>query len=107
MPRPCGQPIRLSPATNISNSDRPRITSGTTSGAINANPNNARPEKRENRAMLNPAKVPSTSARLAAIRATSRLVTAAARKPSLFASSPYQRVENPAHTVTSREALKE
>ena len=57
--------------------------------------------------MLNPAKVPSTSARLAAMNPTSRLVSAAARKPSFFASSPYQRVENPAHTVTSREALKE
>ena len=83
------------------------MTSGTTSGAINANPNNRRPGKREKRAMLNPAKVPSTSDRLAAITATSRLVSAAARKPSFLASAPYHRVENPAHTVTSREALNE
>src|SRR6266850_190195 len=107
MPRPCGQPITFSAATKSNNKERPRITSGTTSGAIKANPNNARPGKRENRAMLNPAKVPSTSARLAAISATLRLVSAAARKPSFFASSPYQRVENPAQTVTSREALNE
>ena len=106
-PRLCGQPIKVSPATNNNSSERPRITSGTTSGAINANPNNRRPRKCVKRAMLNPARVPSTSDKLAAIAATSRLVTAAPRKPSFFASSPYQRVENPAQTVTSRDALNE
>jgi len=44
---------------------------------------------------------PSTSASVADTAATSRLVTAAARNASLFKSAPYQRVENPAHTVTS------
>lgn len=83
------------------------MTSGTTSGAINTNPNNRRPGKRAKRAMLNPAKVPSTRDKVAAIAATSRLVAAAARKPSFLASSPYQRVEKPAQTVTSRDALNE
>ena len=34
MPRPAGQPISCSIATNSSSSDRPVITSGMTSGAV-------------------------------------------------------------------------
>src|SRR5439155_1158856 len=83
----------------------PRITSGTTSGASNANPNTSRPGKRANRAMLKPAKVPSTRERVAATAATSRLVSAAAANASSCNSAPYQRGENPAQTVTRREAL--
>ena len=57
--------------------------------------------------MANPAKVPSTSAMVAANTATSKLVNAAAQNPALLANSPYQRVENPPHSVTSRDALNE
>ena len=83
------------------------MTSGTTSGASSAKPNKARPGNRENRAIAKPARVPRISARVAAIVATSRLVAAAARNPSSAASAPYQWIENPAHTATSREWLNE
>ena len=83
------------------------MTSGTTSGASNANPNTSRPGKRANRAMLKPAQVPSTSERVAAIVATSRLVSAVAPKVPSWNSAPYQWVENPAQTVTRRDALNE
>ncbi|HEX3410724.1 MAG TPA: hypothetical protein VHT00_03305 [Stellaceae bacterium] len=106
MPR-LGQPNQLSQVTNNSSSERPRITSGTTSGASNANPNTSRPGNRANRAMLKPAQVPSTRERVAALAATSRLVSAAVPNASFSNSAPYQRVENPAQTVTRRDALKE
>ncbi len=80
-PRVCGQPVNSSQATKNSSNERPRMISGTTSGANSANPNKGRPGNRANRAIANPARVPSTNARLAAIVATSRLVAAAARKP--------------------------
>jgi hypothetical protein len=83
------------------------MISGTTSGASKANPKMRRPGNRVNRDMLKPAAAPSTSASVADTAATSRLVTAAARNASLFKSAPYQRVENPAHTVTSRDPLNE
>src|SRR5438270_11629013 len=97
-----GPPNQLSQATNNSSSDRPRMTSGTTSGASSANPNKSRPGNRANRAMPKPAQVPSTRERAAAIAATSRLVSAAEPKVSSWSSAPYQRVENPAQTVTRR-----
>ncbi len=83
------------------------MTSGTTSGASNANPNTSRPGKRANRAMLKPAQVPSRRERVAAIAATSRLVSAAPPNASSWNSALYQRVENPAQTVTRRDALNE
>ena len=83
------------------------MISGTTSGASSAKPNRPRPGNRVKRARANPAEVPSTSARLAAIVATSRLVAAASRNWSSAISTPYQCVENPAQTATSRDALNE
>ena len=44
---------------------------------------------------------------LAAMTAISRLVNAASRYFSLSSKAAYQRVENPPHTVTSREKLNE
>src|SRR6516164_2987188 len=102
-----GHPIQLSQLKKSSSKDSPRMTSGTTRGASRANPKRVRPRNRENRDMLKPAKAPSTSAIVAARTATSRLVSAAARNPSFFDNSPYHRVENPAQTVTNRDALNE
>ena len=53
------------------------------------------------------ASVPSTVAALAERNATRRLVQAAFSIASSCKSSAYQRVDQPAHTVTRREALKE
>src|SRR3974390_909708 len=106
MPR-LGHPIQFSQLTNSKSRDSPRMTSGTTSGASNANPKMVRPRNRENLDILKPAKVPRLKAIVAANVATSKLVSAAARNPSFLASSPYQRVEKPAQTVTSRDALNE
>src|SRR5215472_6388308 len=65
-PRLAGQPSQACDATNNKSSDRPRITSGTTSGAISIKLNTARPRNRLKRAIANPAQVPSTSATVAA-----------------------------------------
>ena len=65
MPRPAGQPIGCSSATNSSSSDRPVITSGITSGAVTRPANSVRPRKRPKRASAKPASVPSTSAPVA------------------------------------------
>ena len=85
-----GQPNQVSHVTNNSSSDRPRMTSGTTSGASNATPNTRRPGNRANRAMLKPAIAPSTRERVAAVAATSRLVSAAAPNAPSWNSAPYQ-----------------
>ena len=69
--------------------------------------NNARPRNRAKRFIASPAAVPSTSARLAAMTAIFRLVSAAPRNFSSSISAPYQRVENPPQIVTSREPLNE
>ncbi|MNN95556.1 hypothetical protein D3C81_2143820 [compost metagenome] len=62
MPRSCGQPIICAMATNSSNSDRPVITSGITSGAVTRPPNRVRPLKRVIRVSTNAARVPSATA---------------------------------------------
>ncbi|MNF02940.1 hypothetical protein D3C80_2021660 [compost metagenome] len=49
-------------ATNSSNSDRPVITSGITSGAVTRPPNRVRPLKRVIRVRTNAARVPSATA---------------------------------------------
>ena len=107
MPRLAGQPIQLCAATNSNNSERPRMTSGTTSGTISIKPKTSRPRKRRKRLIAKPAQAPRTSAIVAAMTAISTLVSAASRYFSLAISAPYQRIENPPHTVTSREPLKE
>jgi hypothetical protein len=106
-PRPGGQPSRLCAATNSSSSDRPMMTSGTTSGANSMKPNSSRPGNRTNRFIASPAQVPSTSARVAAMTAICRLVSAAARNLSSSSSAQYQRADNPPQIVTSREWLNE
>ena len=103
MPRPAGQPISCSIVTNSSSSDRPVMTSGMTSGAVVSPDSSVRPLNGPNRASVMPASVPSTTASVAEIAATLRLSHAALRICSLRSNSPYHLVENPPHTVTSRD----
>ncbi len=53
------------------------------------------------------ASVPSTVAIVAVAKAIRIVTQAASRRAWLRKSSPYQRVENPPHTVTSCDALNE
>src|SRR5471032_2635587 len=61
-PRSWGQPIICAMATNSSNSDRPVITSGITSGAVTRPPNSVRPLNWLIRVSTNAANVPSATA---------------------------------------------
>ncbi len=107
MPRPRGQPISPSMATNSKSSDRPVITSGMTSGADTVPAKAVRPRKRRKRTSATAASVPRTSAMVAESAAICRLSQAA---PSICGSrnnSPYHLVEKPDQTVTSRDSLNE
>jgi hypothetical protein len=59
------------------------------------------------RASASAAQVPSTVATVAVMSATRSVTHAASRSCRLPKSEPYQRVENPPQTVTSRESLNE
>ncbi len=107
MPRPDGQPISCSSVTNSSSSDRPVITSGMTSGAVVMPESSVRPRNGPKRASAMPASVPSTTAAVAAMAAIFRLSSAASRICWFCSSAPYHFVENPPHTVTSRDSLNE
>ncbi len=107
MPRPEGQPTSCSMLTNSSSAARPWITSGITSGALDSSESRPRPLKRPKRASARPVIVPSTTAKVAAIEAMTRLRSAASRICRFCSSAPYQCVEKPPHTVTSRDLLNE
>ena len=93
--------------TSISRIDRPMITSGITSGAVTSAPNTVLPGKRVKRVIAIAAMVPSTIDAVAVQNATLRLTQAASSSCRSRNNSPYHLVENPAHTVASREALNE
>src|SRR6266481_8060564 len=100
-------PRSASSATNSSSSDSPEITSGITSGEYSMPENNARPPKRAPRASPTAASVPSSVASVADTAPTRRLIQAASSMARSLKNSVYQRSDQPPHTVTSREALKE
>ena len=106
-PRPAGQPKACSIATNRSSSDSPVMTSGITSGAVVMPVIRVRPLKRRNRDSANPASVPRITAPVALMAAILSESLAALMICSFWNSSTYHLVENPAHTVTSRDSLNE
>src|SRR6195952_879193 len=94
-------------ATNNKRSDNPEITSGITSGEYSMPENSARPLKRSPRTSAIAPSVPSSVAAVADTAATRRLIQAASSMARSLKNSWYQRSDQPPHTVTSREALKE
>ena len=86
MPRPAGQPIDCSNATNSSSSDSPVITSGMTSGAVVMALSVKRPLNCAKRARPNPASVPRITEPEALITATLSEIHAASRISSLWSS---------------------
>ena len=66
-----------------------------------------RPRKRPNRTSAMAASVPSTVAALAESSAMRSVTQADSSMARSLMSSAYQRIDQPPHTVTSREALKE
>ena len=107
IPRSAGQPMACASATNSSSSDRPVMTSGITSGAVIINAKPFAPRKRPKRTITSAAIVPSTQAIVAASAAMVRLSPTALIIASSWNSSLYQRVDQPAQTVTSLELLNE
>ena len=83
------------------------MTSGMTSGAEFISDSRPRPGKRPKRASASPEAVPITTAKLALNAAIVKLRCAASRICWFSNSLPYQCVENPPHTVTSRDLLNE
>ena len=69
--------------------------------------NSARPLKRSPRTSATAPSVPSSVATVADTAATRRLIQAASSMARSLKNSWYQRSDQPPHTVTSREALKE
>lgn len=69
--------------------------------------NSVRPPKRSPRDSATAASVPSSVAMVAEETATRRLIQAASIMARSLKNSRYQRSDQPPHTVTSREALKE
>ncbi len=94
-------------ATNSSKSDRPVITSGMTSGAKIMPENSVRPRNRPIRTRTSAAMVPNTVASVAEMKATFSVIHAASISCSFSSSPAYHLVENPPHTVTSFDSLKE
>ena len=94
-------------ATSSVISEKPRITSGITNGAVISAPNTVLPGKRLKRVITIAAIVPSTVDAQAVQNATFRLIHSASRICRLLNSSPYQRVEKPDHTVASLDSLNE
>ena len=69
--------------------------------------NTERPAKRSPRDSASAAMVPSTVASVADATPTRKLIHAASSIARSDSSSTYQRVDQPPHTVTRREALNE
>ena len=85
-PRPAGQPMSCSKATNSSNNDNPVITSGITKGAVVIAFKVNRPRNWRKRANPKPASVPKMTEPEALITATFNEIHAASRISSLFSS---------------------
>ena len=83
------------------------ITSGITSGAVIIKAKPFAPRKRPKRTITTAAMVPKITAIVAAQAAIVRLKPTALIIASSWNNSLYQRVDHPAHTVTSFELLKE
>ena len=66
-----------------------------------------RPWKRPSLASARPASVPRTSATVDETTATLSVIQAASSSSSFSTIATYHLVENPAHTVTSLDSLKE
>ena len=83
------------------------MISGITSGAVTMPDSSSRPRSRPRRCSASATIAPSAVAKLALSTAIRRLSSAASS--SFWSSSrlAYQRSENPPHSVTSRESLKE
>src|SRR5438270_11698229 len=69
--------------------------------------NSVRPLKFWPRDSATAARVPSSVAMVAELAATRKLIQAASIMALSWKNSPYQRSDQPPHTVTSREALNE
>ncbi|MNC69090.1 hypothetical protein D3C75_1197470 [compost metagenome] len=106
-PRSDGQPKACPIATNSSSNDRPVITSGITSGAVSIKAKPVEPRKRPKRTITTAAIAPSTTAAVAEAAAIVRLSPTALIIAESWNNSVYQRVDQPAHTVTSLELLNE
>jgi hypothetical protein len=83
------------------------MTSGMIRGAETSPENSVRPPKRRKRASAMPAIVPRMVARVALIRAILSERRAAAMTWSFEKRRQYHSVENPPHTVASRDLLNE
>src|SRR5262245_6987324 len=101
------KPRSMSIATNNNNRASPMMTSGMTSGAKIIPENSTRPRKRSKRTSAMAASVPSTVAALADKKAMRSVTQADSSMARSSMSSAYQRVDQPPHTVTRREALNE
>jgi hypothetical protein len=106
-PRRLGQPIHFAVSRNSISVDTPVSTSGMTSGVEISPDSKVRPRNRPNRTSAMPAIVPRMVAALALISASRRLSHAASRIWVFSNSLAYHTVENPPHTVTSRDLLNE
>jgi hypothetical protein len=83
------------------------MTSGMTIGDEIIPEKSVRPLNLPKRARTRPDIVPRTVANVAEVIAIFTLRNRASRICSLRNNSPYHRVENPPHTVASRESLNE
>ena len=109
-PRPAGQPVSCSSATNSSSNDRPVITSGITSGAVVMVESMARPRNGPKRTSASPASVPRMTAPVAVIAAICSDSNAASRICPFANSLRYQRRVGElaaSQTVTNLELLNE
>src|SRR5271154_2251550 len=110
MPRPAGQPMSCSRATNSNSSDNPVMTSGMTKGAVVMAFKVNRPRNWLKRANPKPASVPKMTAPEALITATFTEIHAASRISSFCSSATYHLSVGEcaaSQTVTSFDALKE
>src|SRR5215217_5192128 len=106
-PRPDGQPMVASMATNNNNRARPVMTSGMTNGAETVAASTVRPRKRRNRTRATAQSVPSTRAMVALAKATWALSQAAPKSWGSLNTAAYHLVEKPDQTVTSSLSLNE
>ena len=100
------KPRSASTAMNSSSSDSPVMTSGITSGACSMPENSVRPETAATR-QRDGGHGAEDRRSVAEVTPTRRLIQAASIIARSLKNSVYQRVDQPPHTVTRREALNE
>src|SRR3984885_4242667 len=103
----CGQENICIIETNSSSCVMPVMISGITSGAFTMPVSSRRPRNLAKRTSAIAASVPSTTAAVEAVTATSSDRSAACSSWRLCSNWKYQAVENPPQTLTSGEALNE